>query len=59
MRSSRWWSAVWLSLALVFGLGLAACGDTWRGMKQDTGENMEAVGETLDRGGEKVEESAQ
>jgi predicted small secreted protein len=57
MRSR--WSAVWLSLALAFGLVLAACGDTWRGMKQDTGENMEAVGETLDRSGEKVEESAQ
>jgi predicted small secreted protein len=28
---------------------LAACGDTWRGMKQDTGENLEATGEA-DRG---------
>jgi predicted small secreted protein len=57
MRSR--WSVVWLSLALAFGLGLAACGDTWRGMKQDTGQNMEEVGETLDKSGEKVEESAQ
>ena len=50
---------VWLSLVLVFGLGLAACGDTWRGLKKDTGENIGAVGESLDRTGEKVEEDAQ
>jgi predicted small secreted protein len=49
----------WLGLALILGLGLAACGDTWRGMKKDTGENMEAVGETVDKAGEEVKESAQ
>jgi predicted small secreted protein len=59
MRRSRGWSVVGVTLALLFSLGLAACGDTWRGMKQDTGDNMEAVGETLDKSGEKVEESAQ
>lgn len=58
MRLSRL-SMVWLSLALTLGLALAACGDTWRGMKKDTGENMEAVGESVDKAGEKVEESAQ
>ena len=53
MRRSRWLSVVWLgSLAL----GLAACGDTWEGVKRDTGQNMEAVGETVDKTGEKVEE---
>ena len=48
----------WLSLALVLGLGLAACGDTWRGMKQDTGENLEAVGGTMEDAGEDVKEDA-
>jgi hypothetical protein len=56
MRRSQWLSVVWMgSLAL----GLADCGDTWEGVKRDTGQNMEAVGETVDKTGEKVEESAQ
>jgi predicted small secreted protein len=50
---------VWLGLALMLGLSLSACGDTWQGVKKDTGQNMEAVGETVDKAGEKVEESAQ
>jgi hypothetical protein len=41
-------------LALVLLGGLAACGDTWRGMKQDTGENMESAGETMEDAGETV-----
>lgn len=59
MRQSRWSSMAWLSLALILGFGLAACGDTWRGLKKDTGDNMEAVGETVDKAGEDVQESAQ
>ena len=42
---------------LVLGLltvGLAACGDTWRGLKQDTGENLEATGEAIEDAGEAV-----
>jgi predicted small secreted protein len=45
-----------LGLALGFGLSLAACGDTWRGVKQDTGENMEAVGSTVEDAGKDVKE---
>ena len=56
MRRSRWLSILGLGL---LGLGLAACGDTWEGLKRDTGQNMEAVGKTFDKTGEKVEESAQ
>jgi predicted small secreted protein len=33
---------------------LAACGDTWRGMKKDTGENLEATGEAIEDAGEAV-----
>ena len=42
---------------LVLGLlvvTLAACGDTWRGLKQDTGENVEATGRALEKAGEAV-----
>lgn len=39
---------------LSFAAGLAACGDTWRGAKKDTGDNLEATGEAIDRAGEKV-----
>jgi hypothetical protein len=58
MRQGRWLSIVWLSAALALGLGLAACGDTWRGMKQDTGENLEAVGGSMEDAGEDVKEDA-
>jgi hypothetical protein len=33
---------------------LSACGDTWRGLKEDTGENLEKTGETLEKAGDKV-----
>jgi hypothetical protein len=41
---------------MVFGMAasLSACGDTWRGFKQDTGENMEKTGETIEKAGEAV-----
>ncbi len=32
---------------LSFVLMLGACGDTWRGAKKDTGENLEATGEAI------------
>ncbi|MDX6752092.1 hypothetical protein SH611_19985 [Geminicoccaceae bacterium 1502E] len=38
--------------AIAFGLG--ACGDTWRGLKTDTGENVEATGQALEKAGEKI-----
>ena len=41
--------------ALLLASALAACGDTWRGAKEDTGENLEATGQALDEAGEKVE----
>ena len=28
-------------LALPFAASIAACGDTWRGMRQDTSENLD------------------
>lgn len=33
---------------------VAACGDTWRGVKKDTGDNVEKTGEALDKAGEKI-----
>jgi predicted small secreted protein len=40
--------------ALVLATSLAACGDTWRGAKQDTGENMNKAGQNIDRAGDRV-----
>lgn len=37
-----------------FAVGLAACGDTWRGVKKDTGDNLEKSGEAIESAGEKV-----
>jgi predicted small secreted protein len=48
-----------LALVLVFGAFLAACGNTWSGMKEDTGENMSAVGEKMDSTGEEMQKSGE
>ena len=45
-------------LILLFGSMLAACGDTWSGMKEDTGQNMEAVGDTVSDAGDDLEDEA-
>jgi predicted small secreted protein len=38
-----------ISLLLVsFMSVLAACGDTWSGVRQDTGENLQAAGNAID-----------
>ncbi len=33
---------------------LAGCGDTWRGLKKDTGENLEKTGRAIEKAGGKV-----
>jgi predicted small secreted protein len=38
-------------------LGLSACSGTWRGLKQDTGENLQATGAAIEKAGEKVKPS--
>ena len=43
----------------VLVLGLAACGQTWQGVKQDTRENTQAVGRGVERAGEKIQQQAQ
>jgi predicted small secreted protein len=48
-----------LAMILLFGSMLAACGSTWEGMKQDTGENMEAVGGGMESTGEDIQEDAE
>lgn len=48
-------SIVMLALsAFVFAASLVACENTWQGVKQDTGENMEKTGQSLERAGEKT-----
>ena len=40
--------------AVAIATTLSACGDTWRGAKKDTGDNMQATGRALERGGSNV-----
>jgi predicted small secreted protein len=40
---------------LSFATALAGCGDTWRGLKKDTGENMEKSGDAVSGAGKKVQ----
>jgi predicted small secreted protein len=44
-----------LLTALFLATTLSACGDTWRGVKEDTSDNLKSTGEALEKGGEKVE----
>ena len=46
-------------LAMVAVFALAACGDTWRGVKEDTRENTQAVGRGVEKTGEKIQQQAQ
>ena len=48
-----------LALILLLGSMLAACGSTWEGMKQDTGENLEALGGGMESTGEDIEEESE
>jgi len=43
---------------LLFAIAVVAtgCGDTWRGVKKDTGENLEKAGETVQKAGEKIKD---
>jgi len=41
-------------LAASLALGLAACGDTWKGAKKDTGENLEGAGDAIEDAGRAV-----
>jgi len=42
--------------AALLALTLTGCGDTWSGLKKDTGDNMEATGEAIEKAGEKIKE---
>lgn len=44
-----------VALFVALALTLAACGDTWRGVKEDTGENLQRSGQAIERAGEKVQ----
>lgn len=43
-----------LGLLLALPVALAGCGDTWRGFKKDTGENLEKTGRAIEKAGDKV-----
>lgn len=47
---------LFLLAAFLVGMGaaLSACGDTWQGLKEDTGENLERAGEAAEDAGEAV-----
>lgn len=38
---------------------LAACGDTWRGVKEDTRDNTAATGRAVEKTGDKIQGAAQ
>lgn len=44
-------------IAVLMLTGLAACGDTWSGVKQDTRDNVNTVGQGVEKAGEKIQQS--
>jgi len=48
-----------VAVILLFGSMLAACGSTWSGVKEDTGENMEAVGSSVSEAGGAVKDEGE
>jgi|GEM_PF-1958695 len=44
--------ALQLFAVLLLTMTLAACGDTWSGIRQDTGENLEATGRAIEGAGD-------
>ncbi len=45
-----------LTMALLMSVVMAGCGDTWRGLKKDASENIEAAGEAIEEAGKKIRE---
>jgi predicted small secreted protein len=43
-------------MALLISLTTVGCGDTWRGLKKDASENIEAAGEAIEEAGKKIKE---
>ena len=41
-------------MVLAVAAALGGCGDTWRGAKKDTGENLEKAGQAIDRAGKSI-----
>ena len=46
--------AMQLLAVLLLTFTLAACGNTWSGVREDTGQAMEATGEAIESAGEAV-----
>ncbi|MGF1477049.1 MAG: entericidin EcnAB [Geminicoccaceae bacterium] len=46
-------------LIVIAAFGLAACGNTWEGLKDDTRENTNATGEVIEDAGEAIQEETE
>jgi predicted small secreted protein len=44
---------------MAVGLMLAACGDTWKGAKKDTRDNVKATGEGVEGAGKAIKKSVE
>lgn len=53
--AARPWRWTLLAVCLLLPLGLAACGDTWAGLKKDTGENLEKTGDAIEGAGQSIQ----
>jgi predicted small secreted protein len=44
---------------VLVAFGVAACSDTWEGMKEDTRENVQTTGEGIEKAGENIKKQTQ
>jgi predicted small secreted protein len=49
-------SIIGILTATVLAVALSGCGDTWQGLKKDTGDNLEATGKAVEEAGEKIKD---
>lgn len=51
-------TATLIAITTVSALALSACSSTWNGVKEDTRENVQAVGDGVEKGWDKTKEAA-
>jgi hypothetical protein len=59
MPMPSWVMRLSVLVACLLALGSGACSRTWEGVKEDTGENLQTIGQSLDKAGRDIEKQTQ
>jgi predicted small secreted protein len=58
IKALKMWRLALVAPVLV-AFSVAACGDTWRGAKEDTKENVQTTGQGIEKAGENIQKRTQ